>query len=587
MKKENSNNKIIKNNTLKMKKSAGKTDITSTEKTNTIPTKKTTIKPEALLNMMEDLEEAKEKLEEEKKFSETILKTIPEGMDIVDQKLQILWMSDNFLKIFGQKAIGKKCFEVYRDNKTQCQKCPLKKSIKVGETKTLITDHVAGGKTFEITHTGMIYKDKKAILETFRDITENKKVANRIRESEMRFRLFFENDPDFCYMISTDGKILGANHAALNFLGYSVNELTGKPLKGIYAPESLPRMKKLFIKWKKEGKLFNEEIVIINKKQERKTVLLSANSVRDTKGKVIHSISVQRDITEKKKAEEKIKESDEKYRTLFEKMDEGFCVIEMIYNAKSKPVDYRFLEINAAFMKQTGLKDALTKTMRQMVPKHDEHWFKIYGDVAKTGKSIRFQDEAKVMQRYYDVFAFRLGGKGSKKVGVIFNDISVKKKAENQTKLQNEIFKNLAEGVYLIDLKDFKIKWANEKFEQMFGYKPGEMIGKDVARVNAPVHGMTPKQVRDAIVKLLRKDKEWHGEVENIRKNGTHFWCYADVSIFNHLQWGEVIVSAHTDVTERNLFVENIHTEKNKYQKEIIKLKAEIEKLKKKKTIKK
>jgi len=113
-----------------------------------------------------------EKLKQEHEFSQTILDTIPYGMDIVDENLRIVHMNKAFLGIFGEKAIGKKCFQIHKDNKKQCEKCPLKKPIKVGDTQTIITHGVAGGKTFKITHTGFKLSDgKKAILEFFDDIT--------------------------------------------------------------------------------------------------------------------------------------------------------------------------------------------------------------------------------------------------------------------------------------------------------------------------------------------------------------------------------------------------------------------------------
>ncbi len=136
------------------------------------------------------------------------------------------------------------------------------------------------------------------------DFTERKKAEEELRNSEERFRKFFENEPEYCYMISPDGIILDVNKIVLKTLGYRKKDLVGKPLKMIYAPESMPRMKKLLEKWKKTGKLNNEEIVIISKKGERHTVLLSASAVKDNDGKLLHSVSVQRDITKRKKAEE-------------------------------------------------------------------------------------------------------------------------------------------------------------------------------------------------------------------------------------------------------------------------------------------
>jgi len=81
-----------------------------------------------------------------------ILKSIPYGIDIIDKNLNILWMNDKFEKLFGKDAIGKKYYQIYKDNKKHCMVCPLKKPIKLDETKKLFTSGVCGGKTFEITH---------------------------------------------------------------------------------------------------------------------------------------------------------------------------------------------------------------------------------------------------------------------------------------------------------------------------------------------------------------------------------------------------------------------------------------------------
>lgn len=141
-------------------------------------------------------------------------------------------------------------------------------------------------------------------------------------------------------------------------------------------------------------------------------------------------VSIADDAVGRRRAEEALRASEERYRILFETMDEGFCEIEMLFDTTGKADDYRFVSINPAFEKHTGLQQALGRTMRQMVPNHDEHWFEIYGKVAQTGEAIRFQNPADAMQRYYDVFAFRIGGEGSRKVGILFSDITGRKRAE-------------------------------------------------------------------------------------------------------------------------------------------------------------
>src|SRR5688572_32017329 len=88
-------------------------------------------------------------------------------------------------------------------------------------------------------------------------------------------------------------------------------------------------------------------------------------------------------------------ESEAQYRTLFDTLIEGFCTIEVIFDAAGKPIDYRFLEINPAFEKQTGLYNAQGKLMRELAPDHEEHWFEIYGKIALTGEPAHFENEAK------------------------------------------------------------------------------------------------------------------------------------------------------------------------------------------------
>ena len=142
-----------------------------------------------------------------------------------------------------------------------------------------------------------------------------------------------------------------------------------------------------------------------------------------------------RDITDFKDAEKALKDSENKYRTLFEFIDEGFCIIEMIFDANGRLMDYRFLETNPAFEKQTGLHEATGETMREFVPDHEEHWFETYGTIALTGEPKRFVNEAKsLMGGWYEVYAFRVGAQESNKVAILFNDITTRKKTDEMLK---------------------------------------------------------------------------------------------------------------------------------------------------------
>lgn len=151
------------------------------------------------------------------------------------------------------------------------------------------------------------------------------------------------------------------------------------------------------------------------------------------------------DITQRKQAEgdlilrgrelqrvnESLRVSEEKYRTLFDTMDEAFCVIEVIFDDAGKPIDFRFLECNPAFERLTGLGDVINKTIKNVIPNIETSWMETYGSIALTGQGQRFSNRiAALDNRWYDGYAFRLGDDNSHKLAVIFNETTQRKQAE-------------------------------------------------------------------------------------------------------------------------------------------------------------
>ena len=130
--------------------------------------------------------------------------------------------------------------------------------------------------------------------------------------------------------------------------------------------------------------------------------------------------------------------SEDHFRCLFERMDEGYCVIEVIFDESHKPVDYLFLECNPAFEKHTGIAGAVGRRMRAIAPAHEQHWFDTYGRIAVTGETLRFEHEAVALGRYYDVCAFRVGAPELRQVGILFSDIAPRKNAEEAVRRSRE-----------------------------------------------------------------------------------------------------------------------------------------------------
>jgi len=158
----------------------------------------------------------------------------------------------------------------------------------------------------------------RRLIGVFQDITDRKQAEAALRLSEEKFRQFFAQMPEYAYMISPDGLILDINAAALRTLGYSREELVGQPVSMIYAPESLPKVKQLFARWQETKRVTNQEIEIVTQAGQTRTVLLNAEAVCDDEGQILHSVSVQTDITKRKQAEDALRASEQQLRLIVE-----------------------------------------------------------------------------------------------------------------------------------------------------------------------------------------------------------------------------------------------------------------------------
>lgn len=154
--------------------------------------------------------------------------------------------------------------------------------------------------------------------------------------------------------------------------------------------------------------------------------------ILDKDGRIVEWFGMASDVTARKEAEQALRHSEEKFRTLFASMDQGFCVITMLFD-DTQPTDYRFVQVNPAFAKQSGFRDAEGKRMRELAPDHDEYWGDVFGQIAITGEPMRFVRQAQAPDsRWLDVFAFRLGDPASLNVAILFTDITPTKHAEQE-----------------------------------------------------------------------------------------------------------------------------------------------------------
>lgn len=252
--------------------------------------------------------------------------------------------------------------------------------------------------------------------------------------------------------------IVFANESFLKMSGYRMDEVLGQQPHFMNGPDTDPRDAARFVEALQTDQDDLVETVQYRKNGSRfiATVLLSA--FKDEQGRTLNHFMSWLDVTRRVNAEDDVaalkaaqvalRDSEARYRTLFDSIDEGFCVVEVLFDPDEKPVDYRFLEVNGAFERQTGLSHAVGKRMRELAPEHEQLWFDIYGQVALTGNSRRFEQTAEALGYSYDVYAFRIGQPEQRRVAILFRDIGERKR------VQDALRDSEARQAFLLKLSD-------------------------------------------------------------------------------------------------------------------------------------
>ena len=144
-------------------------------------------------------------------------------------------------------------------------------------------------------------------------------------------------------------------------------------------------------------------------------------------------------------------------------------------------------------------------------------------------------------------------------------EIEVRKQIAQNLKLSAEIMHNMAEGVCLLRASDGVLVFTNPRFDEIFGYEPGELNGRHTAILNAPGDD-TPNEVAEKILQDLQETGKWSGEVHNIRKDGTKLWTHSSVSTFEHPQYGTVRVAVVEDITARKQAEEALRESEQRFR---------------------
>lgn len=251
---------------------------------------------------------AEENLITTSEFNQSLINTIPFGLDIVDLDGNILFMNNLLKDVIGIENPKGKCWELYKDNGEQCIECPLKSNLELGETNICEVHSVLGGREFEVTHTVMNFKAKKALLEVFRDITEEKIADKKIRQ----LSLGIEQSSEMIIITDFEGIITYINPRVSEVTGYSSDELLGKNASIMQSGNT---SKEIYMSlWRSilKGKVWKGKLLNKRKNGEKYWESLSISPIIEENGDIFNFIAIKEDITEKMAAMEEMMEAKEK-----------------------------------------------------------------------------------------------------------------------------------------------------------------------------------------------------------------------------------------------------------------------------------
>jgi PAS domain S-box-containing protein len=266
----------------------------------------------------------------------------------------------------------------------------------------------------------------------------------------------------------------------------------------------------------------------------------------------------------------KARQDEERYRLLFDSMTEGFAVHEIITDEHGTPVDYRFLEINPAFERLTGLrrKQVVGKTHNEVLPDDSPKWVQMCGEAALTGKPVQFEDYSRALKRHYEVVAYR---PAPRQFAVIFMDIAERKAGEEALRKSDErwelALRAAQEGVWDWNMETNEV-WYSLRYKEMLGYSEEE-VEPHVSAWLRLLHPDDKERSLKVVKAVMRGERDYEMEFRMRHKDGHYLDILSRGCPVRRESDGKVvrIIGTHFDLTARKRAEEALRLSEERFAK--------------------
>ncbi|MDZ8186071.1 MAG: ATP-binding protein [Nostoc sp. ChiSLP02] len=283
------------------------------------------------------------------------------------------------------------------------------------------------------------------------------------------------------FVVDQNLRYLVAEGEALAIAGFQREEFVGRTIFEVL-PSELTTYYEPMYRQALAGEGFEHE-----HNAHDRTYISRGTPLRAENGEIYAVLAVSYDITDRKRAEIALRESEAKYRSLFESIDEGFCIIEVLDDESGKPFDHVILQANRAFTQQSGLENPEGKRASELMPGVEGFCNELYARVIETNTSERSEIYSEVFKRWFEVLVSPMSYGSTRRVAATFADITERKCTEaalreSEAKYRS-LFENVNDGFCIIEMLyddgqaiDYRFLEVNPAFEIQSGFK--HAIGK-------------------------------------------------------------------------------------------------------------
>jgi signal transduction histidine kinase/DNA-binding NarL/FixJ family response regulator len=271
-----------------------------------------------------------------------------------------------------------------------------------------------------------------------------------LRESAQRLRSLFQQSPSFtCVLRGPEHIYEFANDAYLRLVG------DGRDLIGKSVREALPEVAEqgfieLLDRVYRSGEAFTGLEIAVELRRtpdgplNRILIDFVYQPITDSTGQVAGIFAEGFEVTARVAAQQALRDSEARYRTLFESIDEGFCIVEAIPAAEGRLRDYRYIAVNPALEPQSGVPAKVGNTVREVIPADAQNWIDAFDEILRTGEPLRGERGLLSQGRVLDLYSFRLEDDTKSRIGVIFTDVTKRKRSEEELLRANQDLQQFA-----------------------------------------------------------------------------------------------------------------------------------------------